>query len=177
MNTEDAIVYHGSTSMIDKIEVAKGKPYKDFGRGFYVTKSKRHASNIALRNRRIEMERFGRACEAYLCTYKMNMTGLRDFNVKIFTDADVEWAQFVLANRKARNRTHNYDVVIGPTANDDTMVVINAYLDGLYGEVGSDDAFRLLLRNIEAEKLPEQIYFSSDEATGLLIPKGPVTKL
>ena len=108
MNTEDTIVYHGSTSMIGKIEVARGKPYKDFGRGFYVTKSKHHAGNIALRNRRIEMERFGKVCEAYLCTYKMNMAGLRDFNVKIFIDADVEWAEFVLANRKARNRTHNY---------------------------------------------------------------------
>ena len=177
LNTEDVIVYHGSTSLISKIEVAKGKPYKDFGRGFYVTKSKHHAVSIALRNKRIEMERFGKYCEAYLCTYTMNMIGLRDFTVKIFIDADVDWAEFVLANRKSRNRTHNYDVVIGPTANDDTMVVINAYLDGLYGDVGSDDAFRVLLRNIEAEKLPEQIYFSSDEATGLLIPKGPVMKL
>ena len=31
----DIIVYHGSTSLIDKIDVTRGKPYKDFGRGFY----------------------------------------------------------------------------------------------------------------------------------------------
>jgi len=30
--------------------------------------------------------------------------------------------------------------MIGLTANDDTMVVINAYLDSLYGEISGDDA-------------------------------------
>ena len=89
----------------------------------------------------------------------------------------MEWVQFVLANRKVRNRTHGYDVVIGPTANDDTMVVINAYLDGLYGKLGDESALKTLLKNIEAEKLPGQIYFSKDEAVGLLTPKGQVEKL
>ena len=168
------IVYHGSTSILDRIEVDRGKPYKDFGRGFYVTKSRVHATNIAKRNKRIEKERYGKTCEAYLYTYEMNMKGLSGFRVKEFKVADIEWVQFVLANRKTRNRTHDYDVVIGPTANDDTMVVINAYLDGLYGDIGDDDTLRTLLRNIEAENLPGQIYFSSDEAAGLLIPKGQV---
>jgi hypothetical protein len=171
------VVYHGSTSLFDKIEVAKGKPYKDFGRGFYITESKKHASNLALRNKRIEIERYGRQCEAYLYTYELNISKLSGFNVKEFGAADLEWVQFVLANRKVRNRTHNFDVVIGPTANDDTMVVINAYLDEIYGKVGSEDALNTLLKNIEAEKLPGQIYFSSNEAAGLLISKGQVVKL
>ena len=172
-----AIVYHGTTSLLDRIEVARGKPYKDFGRGFYVTKSRRHAVNIALRNRRIEEVRYGNSCEAYLYKYEIDMSGLSNFKVKEFIYADLEWLQFVIANRKVRNRTHEYDVVIGPTANDDTMVVVNAYLDGLYGAVGNDDALRILLGNIEADRLPGQIYFSSNEAAGLLIPKGKVEKL
>ena len=171
------MVYHGSTSLIDKIEVEMGKPYKDFGRGFYVTKSRQHAINIAIRNKRIEMERFGKNSEAYLYTYEINMEGLSAFNMKVFENADMEWLHFVLANRKTRNRTHNYDIVMGPTANDDTMVVINAYLDGLYGPIGNEDALKILLKNIEAEKLPGQIYFSSNEAVGLLTSKGQVEKL
>ena len=170
-------VYHGSTSLIDKIDVAKGKPYKDFGRGFYVTESRRHASNLALRNKRIEIERFGRPCEAYLYTYEMDMGKLSGFKVKKFLDADFEWVQFVLMNRKSRNHTHDFDAVIGPTANDDTMVVLNAYLDGLYGDIGSEDALETLLKNIEAEKLPEQIYFSNNDATDSLVQKGQVEKL
>jgi len=171
------VVYHGSTSSIEKIDVAKGKPYKDFGLGFYVTKSKSHATNLALRNKRIEIERYNRPCEAYLHTYELDMLKLNDFNLKEFPDADLEWVQFVLSNRKIRNHTHEYDVIIGPTANDDTMVVINAYLDGLYGEVGSEEALNTLLKNIEAENLPGQIYFSKNEATKLLTQKGQVEKL
>jgi len=105
----DTIVYHGSTSIIKTIDVTKGKPYKDFGRGFYVTESKSHASSLALRNKRIEKERYGISCDAYLYTYKMNKTRLSGFNVKEFLNADFEWMLFVIANRRARNRVHNYD--------------------------------------------------------------------
>jgi hypothetical protein len=171
------IVYHGSTSLIDSIDVTKGKPFKDFGRGFYVTESKSHASNLAIRNKRIEMERFGRLCEAYLYTYEIDMTELSGFKIKRFPNADFEWLQFILSNRKARDREHDYDVVIGPTANDDTMVVINAYLDALYGEIGADDALMTLLKNIKADKLPGQIYFATNEAASTLILKGQVERL
>ena len=170
-------VYHGTTSLFDTIDVTKGKPYKDFGRGFYVSESKSHASSLALRNKRIEKERYGNLCEAYLYTYKINMTKLSGFNIKEFTGADYEWLQFVISNRKIRNRNHNYDVVIGPTANDDTMVVINAYLDALYGEIGGDDALRTLLKNIKPDILPRQLFFSCNEAAGLLIREGQVEQL
>jgi len=171
------VVYHGSTSLVETIDVARGKPYKDYGRGFYVTRDRTHARKLALRNRHIDARRFGRQAEAYLHTYEMNMSGLSEFRVKEFVYADVEWVQFVLANRKARDRTHNYDVVMGPTANDDTMVVMNAYLDGLFGDLGSEGALNTLLERIEAENLPGQIYFSTNDATRLLTPKGPVERL
>ena len=171
------VVFHGSAFLLDKIDVSMGKPYKDFGRGFYVTRSLSHAKNIALRNRRIEKERYGKPCEAYLYTYAFDLAGLSSYNVKEFAYADLEWVQFVLANRKVKNRVHGYDVVIGPTANDDTMVVLNAYLDGLYGTIGDTGALDVLLKNIEAENLPGQIYFSRNEATGLLVPIRQVEKL
>jgi len=174
---QSVIVYHGSTTDFDKIDVTKGKPYKDFGRGFYVTSSRSHASNLALRNKRIEKERFGRISGAYLYTYEMNMAELACFNLKKFLHADLEWLEFVLANRRVRDRAHDYDVVIGPTANDDTMIVINAYLDALYGEIGGEEALGVLLRNIQADKLPGQIFFSNDEAASMLVQKGLVERL
>jgi len=170
-------VYHGSTSIFDSIDVEKGKPFKDFGRGFYVTESKEHAIKLALRNKRIEKERFGKSCEAYVYTYELDMSKLSNFNIKKFNIANHEWLLFVISNRKARDRTHNYDVVIGPTANDDTMVVINAYLDALYGEIGGDKALNILLDNIEADKLPGQIYFSRNEAANTMIQKEQVEKV
>jgi len=84
---------------------------------------------------------------------------------------------FVIANRRVREHTHNYDIVIGPTANDDTMVVINAYLDALYGEIGNEEALKTLLRNIMPDKLPGQIFFATKEATDILIQKEQVKVL
>ena len=170
-------VFHGSTSLLNRIKIEKGRPYKDFGCGFYVTESREHAKKLALRNKRIEIERFGKHCEAYLYTYEFDLSGLEGFKVKEFIDADFEWVQFVLANRKVRDRAHDYDVVMGPTADDDTMIVINAYLDGLYGVVSSENALSILLKNIEAENLPRQIYFSTDESANLLIQKAQVVRL
>ena len=40
------IVYHGSTALFDAVDVNKGKPYKDFGRGFYVTENPNHPKNL-----------------------------------------------------------------------------------------------------------------------------------
>jgi hypothetical protein len=40
-------VYHGSYIKIDKIDLSKSQPRKDFGKGFYVTKFRKHAENWA----------------------------------------------------------------------------------------------------------------------------------
>ena len=33
----EIIIYHGSENIIEKPEYGKGKPYNDYGRGFYCT--------------------------------------------------------------------------------------------------------------------------------------------
>ena len=41
------ILYHGSNVMIDKIDLGRSKPYKDFGRGFYLSAEKDQALKLA----------------------------------------------------------------------------------------------------------------------------------
>ena len=171
------LVYHGTTSLFDEIETSKGKPYKDFGRGFYVTRNYSHAANLAVRNKRLEQERFGRKCEAYVYTYEMDWERLSDFSVKEFTEADMSWMYFVLENRKTKECAHEYDIVIGPTADDDTSAVLKAYFGGFYGDVGSDTAITLALKMIEAEKLPPQIFFARNNATSILEQKGQAVRI
>ena len=171
-------VYHGSTHLFDKIDVAKGKPYKDFGRGFYVTENPTHARNLALRNKRIETERYGRASGAYLYTYECDLAETKKlFRAKEFIEADLDWMKFVLGNRKVRGCAHNYHVVMGPTADDDTSIVLKAYFDGLYGEIDSVTAIETALRLIESDKLPPQIYFASNDSVAMLKQKGQVQEL
>jgi len=43
-------LYHGTTHDFTEIDVCRGKPFKDFGQGFYLTESYERARNIAVRN-------------------------------------------------------------------------------------------------------------------------------
>ena len=164
--------------MFENIDVTKGKPYKDFGRGFYVTRNFNHAKSLALRNKRIEFEQYNRSVDAYIYTFELDLyESKKEFNVLEFKEADLIWMQFVLSNRKVRERAHDYDIVIGGTADDDTSVVLKAYFGGLYGDVGSDEAIATALRLIEADKLPPQIYFANNASTKFLYQKGGAVKI
>lgn len=43
LQARSKILYHGSAVLFDKIEVDKGLPRKDFGKGFYMSVSKKQA--------------------------------------------------------------------------------------------------------------------------------------
>lgn len=43
------ILYHGSNTKINEIDLSKCKPYKDFGKGFYCTTIKKQAQFMAER--------------------------------------------------------------------------------------------------------------------------------
>ena len=171
--TNTATVFHGSTHLFDAIDVKMGKPYKDFGRGFYVTYKRSHAANLALRNKKLE-QKYNRDCNAYLYTFEMSLEHIDNFNLMNFREASPDWLKFVLANRKSKHCAHNYDIVMGPTANDDTMTVLNAYLDGLYGEVDSDEALQILMKFIMPDVLPRQAFFATTKSVSILTRKGDV---
>ncbi|MDR2590816.1 MAG: DUF3990 domain-containing protein [Oscillospiraceae bacterium] len=181
MNTENKTsiitVYHGTTSLIDTIDVTKGKPYKDFGRGFYVTEDYNHAKNLAIRNKRLEQSYGKQDYVSYVYTYSFDLNKARDYKLLEFDIADVDWMRFVLANRNAYDKKHDYDIIIGPTANDDTSIVLKSYFNGLYGDIDSEKALKLALDMIEAENLPEQIYFGSNQATSCLTQKGAAKRV
>ena len=46
-------LYHGSNVVIENIDLAKCKPYKDFGQGFYLTEIKEQAFEMAKRTAKI----------------------------------------------------------------------------------------------------------------------------
>jgi len=43
------ILYHGSNIKITNIDLSKARPFKDFGRGFYLTEIKEQAERMAVR--------------------------------------------------------------------------------------------------------------------------------
>lgn len=47
------ILYHGTNLNIEKIDLKLCRPYKDFGKGFYLTTIKEQATKMALRTSKL----------------------------------------------------------------------------------------------------------------------------
>jgi len=122
------ILYHGSYIKIDNIDLLKCRPHRDFGRGFYVTKFRKHAENIAII--------IGRKhnTEGVVTEFEYNESAFTQSICKIkhFEKYDEEWLDFVVMNRNEDNPepAHEYDIVEGPVADDKIQNRINDYLGG-----------------------------------------------
>jgi hypothetical protein len=118
-------VFHGSDMRIEKIDLAKGKEYPDFGHGFYVTNIRKHAHkravDAALANQTTPIVTEFEYNEAY----PLNM----QLQVKRFSEISEEWIQFVIMNRDRHivQPSHSYDIVEGPIANDWVTFQIKRY--------------------------------------------------
>ena len=161
------ILYHGSNIEINKIELGKCMPYKDFGKGFYTSPLEKHAWNMAKRTVRINKK--GNPC---VTEYYFDETCLSNdhLNMKQFNTADKEWARFVINNRNRKYKEINsnecntdakYDIVIGPVANDDIVALMDVFLAGLI----SDD---VLAKELTFRELSNQLSFHTEKAISFL---------
>ncbi len=153
------ILYHGTNEDIETIDLTKGLRHKDFGKGFYVTPDKATAIRMAKKKARL----FGGT--ATLITYEMDDTVFRsDLKIKVFPEkACVEWLLFVDANRDRKNETpiHDFDIVIGPIANDGVVLQLTNYREGIYSP---EEVARLL----QDRYLDQQYYFGTERALSFL---------
>ena len=167
--SEIITLYHGTVYDFDKIDLSRGKPFKDFGKGFYTTRIREHAVNMAVRNREILLPRLQEVdtklnVNMWLYTYEFPTIALDKLSVKEFTEPTREWMLFVGANRTHEKPQHDYDIVIGPTANDRTNLSLKTYYFGGYGEVGSNSAIDILIQIIKPYELPPQMFFGTEKA-------------
>ena len=115
-------LYHGTNTTFDKVELDKCLPYKDFGRRFYLTTIRTQA--LARAKNKCNFE--GGA--PTILAYQFDEKELANLNVKYFEKPTEEWANFIFANRNKRNtKMHNYDIVVGPVADDGVIASIRLY--------------------------------------------------
>ena len=62
----------------------------------------------------------------------------------------------------------DYDVIGGKVANDDTNVTIFAYIHGIYGTMGSEEADNFCISLLIPERLKDQFCFRSRKAIACL---------
>lgn len=166
-------LYHGTASEIQKVDVELGRGSKDFGRGFYMAVSKNQAVGMMHKKYREAVRRSkGKLENAFserLYEITLDEKVVSELEIKIFDTTDLEWLDFVLSCREKGGIPHDYDIVIGPTADDDTALCLKAYWDGLYGKTGSEAAKRILLNNLETENLGIQYFVGKQEVADKVI--------
>jgi len=120
------ILYHGSTVDIERIDLQKSKPNKDFGRAFYLSANYDQALEMA--QFKAEFAELPPVVNVYRFDEKL----LQDFKYKCFESYTEEWAHFVYNHRTdPQGRTlHDYDIVFGPIANDTIGAQITRFKQG-----------------------------------------------
>ena len=150
-------LYHGSNTKIEKIDLSKCRPYKDFGQGFYLTEIKEQAEKMASRTAHIYEG------EPVVTEFEFDESALTKLSVKQFDEPNEEWALFVLANRNKESQqpTHSYDIVIGPVADDDIAQLFRNFNDGYIN-------LTMLVEGLKYKKVSSQYFFHTEAATKYL---------
>ena len=145
-------LYHGSDIVVEKPEIFQSNRLLDFGTGFYTTSKKeqaiRWAEKVSIRNN---------TNKKLLTVYNFDIDKARkELNIISFTSADEKWLDFITANRIGRGISEEYDIVIGPVADD------NVYLSVKLFETGILDKGEALKR-LKIQKLFDQILFHTEK--------------
>lgn len=152
-------LYHGTNVEFDKIDLLMSKPNKDFGQGFYLSDNYSQALDMA--KVKCDQLEWG---QPIVMAYQVDEAELASLEVLRFDDYSEEWAKFILLNRNnsSREPAHDYDVVIGPIADDRVGVQLWKY------ETKSID-LPTLVRNLHYMKgVTIQYYFGTEKAISLL---------
>jgi len=149
-------LYHGSNCEVMKPKIISNLRALDFGAGFYLTSSE----SQAIRWARLVTKR-RRSGEPTLNVYEFEVEQISALEVLKFENANEEWLDFVVSNRREDAFINKYDLVIGPVANDNTLPVIDDFMDGKYKKA---EAVERLL----PQKLTDQYAFLTDDALKLL---------
>lgn len=145
-------LYHGSNVEVRNPRIIPSDRRLDFGTGFYLTSSYIQAEKWAkLTTARRETGK------QVITVYDFDQRALQILNIQIFDKADISWLKYTSSNRTNEFASDDYDIVIGPVANDRTSPVIAAYFSGIYDE---EETIKRLL----PQRLRDQYAFKTEAA-------------
>ena len=157
------ILYHGSNMKIGEIDLNKCRKYKDFGQGFYCTSIQKQAEFMA---RRTTKRTEGGTPYVNIFELDEEIFNDKDITIKKFDKPSKEWAEFILNNRDRNfedisspkcNFDNKYDLVIGPVADDDIIVLFRNFVRGLIN-------INTLIEELTYKELTDQYSFHTEKA-------------
>ena len=122
-------LYHGSQISVPQPSAKAGRKNLDFGPGFYLTKIRKQAEDWAV----VMAGRKGRNAEAVLNIFQfdMNQVAIDGVRIKSFPTYDLEWLDYVVACRRGKDYSDEYDIVEGGVANDNVIDTVEDYEKGI----------------------------------------------
>lgn len=96
------VLYHGTKHYFEDFDLSKAKPFKDFGKGFYLTSYPQQAYAWAS----------GKASDTcYLYEYSIDIPDEADFKILALTEYNTAWLDYISTNRKEDCTNADYDIV------------------------------------------------------------------
>ena len=154
-------LYHGSNVSIDTVDLSFSRSGKDFGRGFYLNPDSKLAMEMAVRTTQRMLEG-----EPIVTSSLFDDDLLKDdssLKVKVFKGYSKEWAEFILLNRNNSSEVpaHEYDVVIGPIANDTVGLQLRRFIQGYI-------SIERMIEELRFKKPAIQYFFGTESAVRCL---------
>ena len=160
-------LYHGSNIVIQHINLTMCRPYKDFGKGFYLTDIEEQAKKMAVRVSKI----YGGSPVVNTFEIQDDFREIQNLKIKDFgVQTTEEWAKFVMHNRNRAfldmknnlcNKDNKYDIVIGPVADDNMALLFRQYENKIVD-------FETLLKGMIYKKTSSQYSFHTEKSIELL---------
>jgi len=143
-------LFHGSNQDFESVNLEKSKDKRDFGRGFYMT-------TIRIQAIRWAQSMYVRNGGAGRYVYKFVLNISPDLRIKRFDSLDIDWLNMVKKNRINGGTQHDYDVVWGPVADDETMRTLALFVAGIFTE-------DIALRQLSFHKPSDQVSIHTAQA-------------
>ena len=153
------ILYHGTNIDFDEIDLGRSNPFKDFGKGFYLPDIRTQAEELA----RKRMIRDGGSQIVQVYEFDEALLADPSLKSKKFDGPTAEWAEFIYRNRNRSESVfkHDYDIVIGPIADDGVAYLLSRYQEGSF-------TIEELADQLKYKRLNSQYYFGTARAISLL---------
>lgn len=150
------VLFHGSNIVVREPKILKSQRYLDFGAGFYMTSDFEQARKWAVRTAARREEGV-----ATISVFELSDDYVDRVKVRTFARPDRDWLRYITVHRTGNPPADDYDMVVGPVANDQAIRTVNNYLKGYFPE---EVAIKLLL----PQKLKDQYLFRTEKALSLL---------
>ena len=147
-------LYHGTNIDFDVIDLTKSNKHKDFGQGFYLTDIRSQAVELSIKKSRL----FGGYPVIQEYAFDESMLDSNELKVLKFDSPTIEWAEFIFKNRnRDANFKHDYDIVMGPIADDGVAYLLGRYEEGTL-------SIEELSKKLDYKKLNSQYFFGTEKS-------------